>query len=83
MKGAENTELCSLGGLSLKTHEITRTAKQHFWETISQIVKKINAERVGAGTILLLLSRILEIVADVVPSLTPLPTKEGEIIHRK
>lgn len=46
MKGAENTELCSLGGLSLKTHEIIRTAKQHFWETISQIVKKINAERV-------------------------------------
>lgn len=30
MKGAENTELCSLGGLSLKTHEIIRTAKQHF-----------------------------------------------------
>lgn len=30
MKGAENTELRSLGGLSLKTHEIIRTAKQHF-----------------------------------------------------
>lgn len=30
MKGAENTALCSLGGLSLKTHEIIRTAKQHF-----------------------------------------------------
>lgn len=63
MKGAENTALCSLGGLSLKTHEIIRTAKQHFWETISQIVKKINAERVGAVTVLL--SRIPEIVAEV------------------
>lgn len=63
MKGAENTELCSLGGLSLKTHEIIRTAKQHFWETISQIVKQIDAERVGTGSILLLLSRIPEIVA--------------------
>lgn len=79
MKGAENTELRSLGGLSLKTHEIIRTAKQHFWETISQIVKTINAER-GAGTILLLLSRILEIVADVVP---PAPTEKGEMIHWK
>lgn len=50
MKGAENTELCSLGGLNLKTHEIIGTATQHFWETISKIVKKINAERVGAGS---------------------------------
>lgn len=30
MKGAENTELCSLDGLSLKTREIFSTAKQHF-----------------------------------------------------
>ena len=65
MKGAQNTELCSLGGLRLKTYEIIRTAKQHFWETISQIVKKINAERVGTGTVVLLLSRIPEIVTEV------------------
>ena len=30
MKGTENTELCSLGGLNLETHKIIRTAKKHF-----------------------------------------------------
>lgn len=85
MKGAENTELCSLGGLSLKTHDIIWTAEQHFWETISQIVKKINAERGGAGTVLLLLSRIPDIVAQfcVVVLFCFFPAEDKEMIPWK